>query len=246
MALRRSVATDENDLLLIVNGTDGTMAVFSLLRSQNVIAPSEFTTDGEYRDVAVDVTVIYSVVKRVVNGTTVYFVEIFDEDLQMDSCVTGGVAASASVAHLEAKTVNINLDGAIQAAQQVPSGGTVTFSRSSTTSYQVGLNYTVKVKTMPIELRISSGSRLGFQKRIVEVNALVYESQHMVINTVEVPFVALGQSILDFPVPEYTGTKTVDSILGYTQDGQITIEQTIPLKLTLLGMEYKVSVHQGT
>ena len=57
---------------------------------------------------------------------------------------------------------------------------------------------------------------------------------------------ALGQSILNFPVPEYTGTKTVDSILGYTQDGQITIEQTIPLKLTLLGMEYKVSVHQGT
>lgn len=246
MALRRSVATDENDLLLIVNSTDGSMAAFSLLRSQNVIAPSEFTTDGEFRDVAVDVTTIYSVVKRVVNGTTVYYVEIFDEDLQMDSCVTGGAAASASVAHLEAKTVNINLDGAIQAAQQVPSGGTVTFSRSSTTSYQVGLNYTVTVKTMPIELRISSGSRIGFQKRIVEVNALVYESQHMVINGVEVPFVALGQSILNFPVPEYTGTKTVDSILGYTQDGQITIEQTIPLKLTLLGMEYKVSVHQGT
>jgi len=49
MALRRSVATDENDLLLITNSEDGTMAVFSLLRAQNVIAPSEFTTvDGSF------------------------------------------------------------------------------------------------------------------------------------------------------------------------------------------------------
>ncbi len=50
MALRRSVATDENDLLFIVNSTGGTIAAFSMLRVQNVIAPSEFTTDGEFFD----------------------------------------------------------------------------------------------------------------------------------------------------------------------------------------------------
>jgi len=34
-------------------------------------------------------------------------------------------------------------------------------------------------------------------------------------------------------------------ILGYSADGQITVTQSAPLKFTLLGMEYKVSVHQG-
>jgi len=246
MALRRSVATDENDLLLIVNGADGTLAAFSLLRSQNVIAPSEFTTDGEYKDVAVDITVIYTVVKRTINGTNEYFVEIFDEDVQTDSCKIGGAAASVSMSHLHAKTVDIILDGSVQAAQQVPSGGTVTFSRSSTTSYQVGLDYSVKIKTMPVELKISAGTRIGFQKRIVEVNAIVFESQHMIINGVEVPFREFGAQILDEAIDEFTGTKTVSGILGYTQDGQITVEQNIPLKLTLLGMEFKMSVYQGS
>lgn len=246
MALRRSVATDENDLLLIVNSADGSMAAFSLLRSQNVIAPSEFVTDGEYRDVAVDITTIYAVVKRTVNSTTQYFVELFDEDVQTDCCKTGGAAASVSMSHLVAKSVEIILDGAVQAEQTVPGGGTVTFARSSTTSYQVGLDYTVRIKTMPVELKISAGTRIGFQKRILEVNAIVFESQHMIINNVEVPFREFGAGILDEAIQEFTGTKTVSGILGYTQDGQITVEQNIPLKLTLLGMEFKMSVYQGS
>ena len=246
MALRKSVATDENDLLLVVNGEDGSMAVFSLLRAQNVIAPSEFTTDGEYKDVGVDITTIYSVVKRTVDSVDQYYVETFDYDVQTDCCLTGGAAASAAVAHLVAKEVDIILDGAVQETQTVPGGGTVTFDRSSTTSYQVGLDYTVFVKTMPIELKIQSGSRLGFRKRVVEVNAIVYETQHMKINDTLIPFRALGSNLLDDPVPEFTGTKTLYGILGYTQNGQITITQDIPLKMTLLGMEYKVSVHQGT
>jgi hypothetical protein len=246
MALRRSVATDENDLLLIVNSSGGSMAAFSLLRSQNVIAPSEFITDGEFIDVAVDITTIYTVVKRTINSTTQYFVEIFDEDVQTDCCKTGGAGASVSMSHLVAKTVEIILDGAVQAEQTVPGGGTVTFSRSATTSYQVGLDYTVRIKTMPVELKISAGTRIGFQKRILEVNAIVFESQHMIINGVEVPFREFGAGILDEAIQEFTGTKTVSGILGYTQDGQITVEQNIPLKLTLLGMEFKMSVYQGS
>ncbi len=100
MALRRSVATDENDLLLITNGTDGTMAVFSLLRAQNVIAPSEWITDGEYVDVGVDITTIYTVVERIIGTTTEYFVEIFSESVETDSCKTGGAAASTSMSHI--------------------------------------------------------------------------------------------------------------------------------------------------
>jgi hypothetical protein len=108
------------------------------------------------------------------------------------------------------------------------------------------MNYNVKMVTMPVELKIQSGSRLGFRKRIVEVNALVKDTQYMKINGILVPFRAFGASILDDPVQEFTGTKTLHGILGYTQDGKITIEQDEPLKMILLGMEYKVSVYQGT
>ena len=246
MALRRSVATDENDLLLIVNSTGGTIAAFSLLRVQNIIAPSEFTTDGEYLDVGVDLTTIYTVVKRTINSTTQYFVEVFDDSLQLDSAKSGGAAASVSMSHLVAKSVQVILDGAVQAAQTVPGGGTVTFPRSAASSYQVGLNFTTQAVTMPADIKIASGTRLAYQKRILEVNAIVKDTQHMVINDNEVTFRNFDtQNTLDDPVPEFTGTKTIDGILGYTTEGKITIKQTIPLKMTLLGLEYKISTYPG-
>ena len=247
IALRRTVATDENDLLMIVNSTGGTMAVFSLLRQQNVIAPSEFVTDGEFVDVAVDITTIYTIVKRTVNSVVQYYVEYFDDDTYMDSAISGGAAASASASHLVAKTVNVKLDGTIQANQTVPAGGTVTFQRASTTSYEVGLPYSVSISTMPVELRLASGTRIGFKKRIVEVNAILKDTQHLKINDIEVPIRSFDTaSILDADIPDFTGIKVLHGILGYSQDAKITVSQDLPLKMTLLGIEYKVAVHQGT
>jgi hypothetical protein len=246
LALRRSVATDENDLLLMTNADDGSMAVFSLLRAQNVIAPSEWTTvDGQYVDVGVDIDTIYAVVKRNVNGANVYYVEYFTEGSLTDSSKTGGVASTVAMSHLVSESVNVILDGAVQANQTVPGGGTVTLPRASATSYELGLPISVKAVTMPVDLKLQTGTRIGFKKRIVEVNAIVTETQHMKINGIQIPFRQFG-SILDEPVAEYTGTKTVHGILGYSQDAKITIEQDVPLKLTLLGLEYKVATHQGT
>ena len=248
MALRRAVDTDENDLLLITNSTDGTMAAYSMMRSQNVIAPSEFTTvDGEFLDVGVDITTIYTVVKRTISGTARYYVERFDHSLLTDSAVTGGISSTASMSHIAGKQVNILLDGIVQANQTVPGGGTVTFARASTSSYEVGLPISVQATTMPIDIKIQSGTRLGFKKRIVEVNALVYETQNMVINGIEIPFRSFDTpSTLDADVPDYTGTKVLHGILGYSNEAKITITQSAPLKFTLLGLEYKVGVHQGT
>ena len=248
MALRRAVDTDENDLLLIVNGDDGTLASYSLMRSQNVIAPSELVTaQGSFIDVGVDLTTIYTVVKRTISGTDQYYVEKVEHGLLTDSAKTGGVASSVSMSHLVGKEVNILLDGIVQANQTVPAGGTVTFPRASTTSYEVGLPITIQATTMPIDLKVQSGTRLGFKKRIVEVNALVLETQNMVVNGIEVPFRSFDTPLtLDADVPDYTGTKVLHGILGYSNEAKITITQSAPLKFTLLGMEYKVAVHQGT
>lgn len=245
MAMRRAVATDENDLLMIVNDADGTIAAFSLLRAQNVIAPSELITDGSFRSVGVDVTTIYAVVERSVNGSTVFYVEYFDDDSVTDSCIQGTVASSAAVAHLEGETVNVILDGAVQSNETVSSGN-VTFTRASSTSYEVGLPFEVEIKTMPVDLKIQTGTRIGFKKRIVEVNAILHHTQHMEVNGIPVVFRNMNSPMLDIAVPEYTGTKKIQGIRGYTNDGQITVRQTLPLKMTLLGLEFRLSTHQGT
>jgi len=131
--------------------------------------------------------------------------------------------------------------------ETVSGGGSVTFDHASTTSYEVGLPFAVTVKTLPVEPRLAAGVRTGFVKRIIEVNALLYETQHLTINGNLVPIRTLDTAnILDNAMPEFTGTKKVGGILGYDQDAQITIGQDLPLKMTLLGLEYKLSIYGGT
>ena len=245
MAMRVATSTDEGDRVLIVNGDDGTIACYTLLRSQNVIAPSEWTTDGEFVSIGVDVDSIYTVVKRTVNSANVYYVELFDSTVLVDSAKTGGAAASVTMDHLEGETVKIIRDGIVEPDQTVPASPfTVTFDSAATASYQVGLNFTPTIKTLPVEPRLPSGSLKGFKKRIFEVNAELFETQAVSINGKEIPFRRFGTDILDDDVEEFTGIKTLHGILGYNYDGQITITQSVPLKMTLLGIDYKLSTGQ--
>tara|TARA_R110000796_G_scaffold249618_1_gene377610 strand:- start:7206 stop:9158 length:1953 start_codon:yes stop_codon:yes gene_type:complete len=246
MDIRRAVNTDENDLLLLVNADDGSMAAFSLLRSQNVIAPSEFTTTGKFIDVGVDITDIYVVTTRTDSGSDKHYVEVFDDNSLTDCGVIGTTSATANMAHLVGGVVNCISDGYVELDQTVPAGGSITFANAPSSSSECGLSIDVKIKTMPLELKVQAGTRIGFKKRIVEVNALLFETQNIVINDNLVPIRSLGSGALDLSVPVFTGTKTLHGILGYNNNGQITVTQSAPLKLTLLGLEYKVAVHQGT
>ena len=247
LALRRATSTDEGDLLLCVNGDDGSVAAFSVMRSQQITAPSEFITDGSFLDCNVDVTDIYAVVKRRFNGTDRYFVELFRNDVYTDCAFIGGSAGGvgSGLPHI-GKTVEVICDGVPQSDEVVSSGGAVTFDRESVTSYEVGLPFEVYAKTMPVEIKLQTGTRVGFKKRIVEINAIVDETQHLTLNNNPVAFRLFDNPLLDEPEPTFTGIKRVNGVLGYSREAAIEIGQDLPLKMTLLGLEYKVAVSGGT
>jgi hypothetical protein len=229
LAARRATSTDETDTLYLVNGDGGSMTVYSILGSQGVIAASEFVTDGEFQAVSVEIADVYTIVKRTVNSVVKYYMEKFDKDVYLDCALTGGAASTVNVTHLQAKEVQIIRDGFVESAQTVPASPyTITFAEPATASYQVGLNFTVTAITMPAEPKLASGSVQGVQKRILQVDALVYQSQSMSINGQVVPFVQFGTEVLDTPIDQFTGTKTVHGLLGFSRTGQITITQTVP------------------
>ena len=244
LAARRATSTDETDTIYLVNGQDGSMTVYSILASQAVVAASEFITSGEFLAVGVELDDVYTIVKRTINAATKYYLEKFDRDTFVDSALTGGAASSVNVAHLPNTEVQIIRDGFANSVQTVPASSpyTVTFSNPATSSYQVGLNYTVTAVTMPAEPRLAQGSVYGVQKRILQVDAIVYETQSMAVNGQEIPFTAFGGAALDQAIVPFTGTKTAHGLLGFSKTGQITITQNIPLKMTLLGLEYRMSV----
>ena len=240
MALRKATSTTDGDLLLIVNETDGSLATYSILRGQNVIAPSLSTTDGEFVNVGVDVDQIYFTVKRTISSADKYYVECFNDDNTTDSAklYSGGSKPSTTtvtgLSHLEGKTVKIIADDQMQLDKTV-SSGQITLDAVPTTYVEIGLNYTPTIKTLPVELKLSSGNIVAQKKRIVEATANLYLSQNLTLNGNDLLFVA-G----DF----FTGKKRKKPMLGYDRDGQMTFSQSAPLFFTLLGVEYKVSVGQ--
>ena len=367
MAIRRATSTEEADRLFIINSTDGSLACYSLLRAQQVVAPSVLTTSGlegsdQFQAVGVDVDTIYTVVKRqlptqatatitvtdasnIAAGSTIqilendgtsttmtattddpagalffsvggsrtqndiadniavgsggslginaltgfsapnpaanvvtvtratagsknptvtssdaarlavtdftggntdkYYVEIFDNTLHTDSSVfSSSSAATGTAAHLPRETLDVIVDGLVQSQKLANASGVVTFDRSSTSNFEIGLPFSVNVKTMPVEPRLQSGSIKGFKKRILKVNADVFETQAMQVNGQLVAFRQFGEDVLDSAVQKFTGVKTIGPLLGFVDEGAITVTQSVPLDLTLLSLDYQISVGQ--
>ena len=370
MAMRRGTNVDEGDLMFVTNSGDGSIAVFSILRSQNVVAPSLFTTDGLFKDCQVedaDAPVIYAVVNRTlanestctivvsdyaniavgstivlqtssgtsvtftsassggtsqwqsttsnnqtatnlaaaINGhasfsasastatvtvtraaigkenltvtssdttrltttdfvnTQVYYLESFSSDHTTDCSIqytatAGNLPASTTVGSLnflEDYTVKVIADDNMLSDVVVASNNAVV-DRVATTYLEIGLEYpsftdtlagdatktTPLIRTMPVETRLPSGPITGNKKRIVKANLILDNTQNCTVNGTDIPFRQLGASFLDQGVDKFTGTKSIGPFLGYDLKGQIEVTQSQPMFLTLLNLDYRVSV----
>ena len=252
MTFRRATSTDDGDLLIIVNGQDGTMAAYSIHRTQKVVAPSEFITDGTFEDCSVDINDIYVIVKRTINSATKHYVEILDDDRTTDSSFQlfdgssdGNKPTSTTVTgltHLEGKTVEVIRDDIFLGTKTV-SSGQITIDQVPTTYVEIGLHYDVLAKTLPAEPRLASGTMVGRKKRIVDASPILFQTQNIAINGKEVPLKQFPYT-LDSAETIFSGRKRVTPILGYSSEVQLEITQTKPLFFTLLGLEYNVSGSQ--
>ena len=256
MALRSATDTTEGDLLLIVNGDSSTgyraastgftggIAAFMLNKQQNVVAPSFLKTDGDFVDVAVDLDTIYVVVKRTIGGSAKYYVEVFDDDMTTDSGVQSnaafGMTTYAGHSHLEGKTVAVIRDDIVDPSVTV-AGGIVSVASTASSYVEAGLDYDVIVETMPIELQLPTGNVVSKQKRVVEANPVLYRSQNIAINGNTVNLQSLPASGAG-GVPTFTGVKKVQGFTGYSLEATIRITMTQPVFLTVLSLDYAVSV----
>jgi hypothetical protein len=243
LTVRKATSTDEGDRVLIVNDDDGSIACFTLLRSEQIVAPSEWTTDGTYVETGVDIADVYTVVKRTINGNTKYYVERFVEGLNTDcakhATVTASTASVSGLTYLEGETLDVLSDGVVESDKTV-SSGSITFTTAATSSYEVGLPFTSTIKTLPFEGRLPSGPTRSFKKRILSITADLYETQALTIDGEAVTFDADGNGL----ITPYTGFKRKGSLLGYNKDATITITQGEPLDMTILSLDYEVSTGQ--
>lgn len=229
--------------VFVVND-DGTVAVLTVLRSQEVVAWSLWETAGQVRAMAVlDGGIAWWAVAR---GGTVRL-ERWEDGLLLDAAVRTPLAAPTwtlgGLDHLNGMTVAVVGDGAARPPQTV-TAGQVAVDPPATAELQVGLPFLPVLRTMPPEPRLPDGARFGRPTRLVQATIRLHDSGPIVVNGRSVDTRRFGlppASPLDAPPPRITGTVRLGAFLGW-QTAQVEITQPEPQPLTVLAVAVDLAV----
>ena len=147
------------------------------------------------------------------------------------------------------QNVSVVLDNTVQ-PDKIVADGKITLARKGD-NIQAGLQFPivdsssdsrVYIELMPIEVDLQTGSSVGKRKRVIEVTVLLYDTSHVEVRKNKVPIRQIGIDHLDSPVPKKSENLTISGLLGWDDEITISIGQTIPLPMQLLGVAYKVRV----
>ena len=248
-----------NNVLWCVRA-DGQIATLTRQVDQEVIAWTRQVTDGKYESVsiipAVDPTYdeVWTIVNRTINGQTKRYVEYFgppdftdQEDCHFVDCglVYDGAAATLMrpLHHLEAKSVQILVDGAVAPNQNV-SNGQLTLVNAGE-KVHIGLASQCKITTLRQEGGSPLGTSQGKVKCIYEIVIRFHKTLGCKVgNKTQQDTVVFRTAAMpmDAPPELYSGDKTISPPSGYDQDGQICIIQDQPLPLGVLAIFPKISM----
>jgi hypothetical protein len=238
MDVSRGTSKDDANYLYLVND-NGTMAVFNMLRNQEVSGWTQWVTSGSIEAVCVVVDDVYFVTKRTINGSVVRFLEMVDVDSYTDANERSapGSATVTGLDHLDGEECRVKADGAVM-PNATPTSGNITLSRSAQ-AVEVGLDYDTLVKTMPLNMDFQNGPTLMRKKRIIRVMLDVHESLGLHVDGTLLPDRALGVGILNNTPTPYTGLKDVYQ-MGWSELAQVEISQTDPVPMLLLGVSLEM------
>ena len=234
----RGSSISVSNLLYLVN-LDGTVAVFNTMRKENIAGWTRWTTQGKFKRV----TVTNSVVSFIVERDGVEYLEVLDRSVLLDHSFKASNTDRVEVDELLAsKEIRVVADGITQLAISVErDGANVPYAVADQESVNVyaGLNYDVRIKTLPAALATRDGNKVYSTKRITKVTSNVYQTRGMYINDIIVTNRKFGQKLDEVFAP-FTGLVST-YLLGYNSTNQIEITQKNPDPLTILALDLEIS-----
>jgi len=237
---------DQNRRLLFVVREDGKFATLTIYRSEQVSAWTIHETDGLVKSVAVVGGEVYMLIER----DSVFNIEQFDDELNLDAALAGESGSPATLwsglDHLEGKTVSIVADGFVHADKMVSSGQITLDAPASTV--QVGLSYAHVIEPLPPSAVSASGQ--DRKVRLIQGTFRLKNTAALRLDVgrglTDIPLRQLGEDeILDEPLPLVSGDIRVRA-LGWPNDTTSPlwrIEQSTPLPFTLLSVITELKVN---
>lgn len=239
--------------------TDGTLVGFTWNNEQSVRGwhPHLIGGGGIVESIAVmpaaegDRSELWMIVRRVVNGLTVRYVEFMERyyrrgDAQasqfyVDAGLTysgGPTTTVGGLAHLEGATVSVLVNGAPH-PDRVVTGGAITLQLPATVA-QIGFSAPCRYRSMRLEAGARDGTAQGKTKRIHACVARFQDTGGgtygaLVDGAFMDPFqFRTPNDAMDQPAPLYSGDKVVKWPQGYNAEGYIGYENNQPTAATLI------------
>jgi hypothetical protein len=234
-------SASRNEQYAAIVNSDGTLAIFHSARAEQLAGWALWSMDDATFDsvCAVNNALYVSVLR---DGT--YSLERFaaDDSLTLDSSATytaGSATASWTVAsRFNNQEVFVFGDGQYLGPYTVNGSSLLTLD-DSYSSITIGYDYTTEIKTLPVNVMLANGSMIGLPKRINRVFlgldttlGVSVQGNSLILRGVTDDF-SLGISAFTGIQPFY--------LLGYNREPQVTVTQSEPLAMRVLGMNMEVA-----
>lgn len=231
------------DNLLWVLLADGTMIACTYERSNNVQGWHRHDTAvGFFDSIAVGnasgTSTLGVIAVRTLGTESFEVMDTIGENFPLDSYIrsispgSGGSTTITGLSHLEGEEVQIVADGAVKPVQTVASGQIVVPYEASV--FYVGLGFSKKIKTLPLDMGSQTGSGASHFKRYVNILVRVLTSAAPLINGMRPP---TRNPATPMNTPEQPRTEDIEVVdLGWDRFAQVEIEQDLPLNLTVVAV----------
>lgn len=237
---------------------DGLLLGLTYVPEQQFGAWHWHDTDGLFESVAVvaegNEDVLYAVVKRTINGSTVRYVErqasrqfaTLEDAFFVDAGLTYDGAAATSITglgHLEGETVSILADGAVH-PQRVVTGGAITLDNAASLVH-VGLPIEADLQTLPLAAQLDNAFGAGRVKNVNQAWLRVYRSSGIFVGPDEDNLTEAKQRSTEpygSPPSLKTGDIQVMTTNSWTDGGQVFVRQSDPLPLTVVSLTAEVAI----
>lgn len=261
LAYRSGKNASDGGQTYVVNA-DGSAAVLSLLKSQEVVAWSRWTTDGQYRDVFVDPRFrVFFIVERAGQ----LWLERRNARRYTDASITKTGAANVIVGGLDihdGKQVWCFADRGL-AGPHVPAAGTITLGTAAIEVIS-GLDFPVDIEPMPLREKLNQQMPFRPPARIYEAEISVMASGPFSFAVGDdadgaelepgftdggpEPIEATGEELLggddDAPLLDrlHTGMVLLEQIEGWWQHPRWTIRQRKPAPLYVRAVRLELNM----
>ena len=233
----------------------GTLIGLTYEREEDVVGWHRHTVGGFVESVASiphwdgDQDVLFMIIRRTIDGVTKRYVEYMekyydnDESFYVDSGLTytgTPVSSLSGLTHLEGEEVAVLIDGAVHPNVTVASGGVTLQYAGSTIS--VGLPFTARLRTMPLEAGAADGVAMG---KTMRINNIVMRFDRTGPGVFYGPDASRldelhprrTTDLMDSPIALFTGNTPALPWPGeYQQSAQLIVEHRLPTACTLVAL----------